>query len=94
MKYLLLFTIASASLLASADAHLEEQKAKVSQNVDKRIESLNKMKSCVQSAADQAAIKNCREAHRKEMHALADVMMEEKINKLQEKKAKRAQKAE
>lgn len=93
MKFML-FALASASLFASAYAHLDEQKTKISQNVDKRIESLNKMKSCVQGAADQAAIKVCREAHRKEMNAVADMMIDEKINKLQEKKAKRAQKAE
>ncbi len=93
MKFLL-FAIASVSFVASADAHLDEQKAKISQNVDKRIESLNKMKSCVQSAADQMAMKACREAHRKDMNAMADMMMDEKIQKMQEKKAKRAQKVD
>lgn len=43
---------------------VEERKAKVVANIDKRISSLNEFKTCASAAADVAAIKACRAAHK------------------------------
>ncbi len=40
---------------------LDEVKAKITSNLDERISQLQKMKSCVSSAKDRAALKACRE---------------------------------
>ncbi|MCB0378948.1 MAG: hypothetical protein KDD33_10685 [Bdellovibrionales bacterium] len=43
--------------------NMEEHKAKVLENLEKRISSLNEFKSCVNGAKEQGDIKNCRKAH-------------------------------
>jgi hypothetical protein len=51
----------------------EEKKAKLTENIDKRISNLNEMKSCVAGAKDKSALKECR----KKMKEFKDDMKEE-----------------
>lgn len=92
MKYMLLFVLATVPMLAHADESFDARKKQMTDNMDKRSASLQKMKSCVAAAANQEAVKACREAHRAENAAIADANIDNKIHALQEKKAKRAAK--
>ena len=51
---------------------LDEKKTKVIGHIDARIGSLNEFKSCVQSATEKKAIKQCRKTHKEKMKAFRD----------------------
>lgn len=78
----------SGSAFAAAPADFDAAKATMLLNTDKRIESLTKMKNCIQGATAMDAVKACKAAHHTEMAALKDDMIDHRIEKLREKKAK------
>lgn len=57
--------------------NLNEAKAKIASNIDKRISNLNTFKSCVQSASSREQLKSCREKHRASSKALKSQMKSE-----------------
>lgn len=74
MKFLLVAALCLGSLASFADEHegktFEEKKAKMSQHLEERLAHINEAKACVSAAADEAALKVCKEKmkeHRKEM---------------------------
>lgn len=92
MKSLLLVlatVVAPAFAEGDAKGNLDSHKMMVTSNLDKRIESLQKMKTCITGATSHDAMKTCRETHRAEMNALEDAKIDARIQKLQEKKAKK-----
>lgn len=79
----------------TAKPNLEAAKQEASANIDARTASLQKMEGCIKGAADKAAMKACREAHKGEMQTLhsqnkakRSAKIDEKIKKLQDHKAK------
>lgn len=74
MKFLLITTLLMSS--AFADHHeekgktLEEIKARISTNVNQRIEGLQTHLACIQGAATKEALKACQETHRASMKKL------------------------
>lgn len=67
--------------------NLNEAKAKIASNIDKRISNLNTFKSCVQSASSREQLKSCREKHRASSKALKSQMKSEwQARKAQRKK--------
>ncbi|MGE0634161.1 MAG: hypothetical protein AB7O96_17230 [Pseudobdellovibrionaceae bacterium] len=90
MKHtILMFAIATASILAQADSDFDAKKTNMTSNIDKRIESLNKLKSCIQGATSEDSVKPCRNTHRMEMDAIHDGNIDTRIQKLQERKDKK-----
>lgn len=58
---------------AFADDHeekLAERKAKAVENIGKRIDSLNQLKSCIQGASEKGDMKQCRKDHKARMEPL------------------------
>ena len=90
--FLFLLVVFAFPLVGRAEENFEAQKTMMAQNLDQRIASLQKMKGCFQSASSHDAIKACRETHRTEMRSIEDSHIDAKIQKLQEKKARRGQK--
>lgn len=67
--------------------NLNEAKAKIASNIDKRISNLNTFKSCVKSASSREQLKSCRETHRASSKALKSQMKSEwQARKAQRKK--------
>jgi hypothetical protein len=74
MKMMLAVFLTLGSFGAFADHHMEgtveEQKAKMTEHIDKHITHLTEAKTCVANAKDEASLKTCREKmreHRKSM---------------------------
>lgn len=100
MKSLLgLFVLCSfISITANAEEAkpgLEQAKQNASANIDARTASLEKMKTCMQSATDKEAMKACRQAHQTEMASVRAehkekrrAKLDEKMKKIQARKAK------
>jgi len=95
MKFLLLALLAVPSFAqdtAETGAMFQQAKAHLISNLDARMTNLNNAKSCVNNAADGAALKVCREELNKANRALKDTMktqregMRIKRNELRAKK--------
>ena len=72
MKFIIAL-IATFSLSSFADHHEEkfaEMKAKGLANIDKRISSLQQLKSCLSSASEKEAARKCRKENRARMENL------------------------
>lgn len=92
MKTLLIAYLLLGSVAAFADHHEEwdklpfpEKKAKVSEKLDMKIKKLQEHKTCVDSAADEAALKTCKEKMKKDMKE-HHKEMKDKMNKMKGKK--------
>jgi ABC-type transport system involved in cytochrome bd biosynthesis fused ATPase/permease subunit len=87
---LVLFIVPVLSFADQKQENLNEAKAKVTSNIDKRIANLNTFKSCVQSASTHDQMKACREKHRSSSKALKSQMKSEwKARKNQRKAEKK-----
>lgn len=92
----LIVLLALSSIAAFAQApqgeaggdNFESRKKMALEHIEKKIGFLNEMKSCVSSAADQAALKTCHEKMREHHKEMKMEHMDQKIQKLQERKAK------
>jgi|GEM_PF-5242269 len=71
----------------SADK-FQEHKAMSLKNVDERIESLNKMKTCLSSATKKEELKSCRETHRGSMEAMKMEHLDHHMERMKERRAK------
>lgn len=69
----ILLSVSAASIAQTAttgEKPIEEVKQHRLANIDKRIASLNELKSCVSAAADHNAMKACNQKHKTDMQAL------------------------
>ena len=68
------------------------QKQEALANVDARIAELNNLKSCISGASTADAMKGCREKHREAAQNFRAQHMQERIEKMQTRKAELDQK--
>lgn len=101
IKILLSLTTLVFSSASHADQFVE-RKNKVIQGIDKKIEHLSSLKSCISNASKKEELKSCRQEHKSTMKALRETrraerqqnkekkisMLEEKLKKLKEEKPK------
>ncbi len=66
--------------------NIDEIKQRVTSNLDQRISNLQAAKSCIQSASDHRAIKECRRQLRDSMEKIEDQNKEERKKRRSEKK--------
>ena len=80
IKTLLSFTI----LIYGTTSHAEEfeaRKNKVLQGIDKKIEHLSNLKSCISNASKKEELKSCRREHKSTMKALGETRRAERQKK-------------
>jgi hypothetical protein len=92
---LLALALVGFSLHAAADDKFDKMKQETISHIDKQIEAMNSLKSCISSAQDKDAFKKCHEANREQRMGRREEMLEkrkskidERIKKLEEEKAK------
>ncbi len=90
-----LIIIFSFSAFAQDEGKFAERKNENIKHIESRISALEKGKSCIQSANDNAALKACRksmketnQAMRKEKKGQRRQKMDERIKKMQERRKK------
>ncbi len=71
---------------------LQEQKAFMSQILDKRIAALNEKKACVSAAADHAALKKCHEELKSDRQEIKEEVQGYRQKRKAEHEARRAEK--
>lgn len=87
---LILLLLPALSFADQKQENLNEVKAKIASNIDKRISNLNTFKSCIQSASSRDQMKACREKHRASSKALkSQIKSEWKAKKAQRKADKK-----
>ena len=79
------FLASTAAFSAPTEADFQAAKGRHIANIQARLQSVQKLLSCVQAAQDKAAIKACHETAKAEHKALADKMKAEH----EERKAQR-----
>lgn len=89
MKNLLVLVVFLMSAYAFAEGkNFETKKSMAVKNVEKRISSLQAMKSCMSAATDNKSMMACRKKHKELMKDMKDERMAHK----EERKAKKAAK--
>ncbi len=102
IKLVLSLTTLVFSTTSHAD-QLIERKNKVIQGIDKKIEHLSSLKSCISNASKKEELKICKQEHKSTMKALRETrgaerqknkenkitMLEEKLKRLKEEKSKK-----
>lgn len=88
---MLLFVLPVSAWAQGSGAMFEEAKSNAISQIDKKINQLNKAKSCMESASDQKAVKSCRKANRE---AMKGIRAENKMARKEYKKKRKAMRKE
>ena len=89
-KFLVLavLSISTATFASEMDkARFETRKAKTMEMADKRIASLQALKSCVKSATEKESLKKCQESHREKMMGEIKARKEMRMKRKDKKKS-------
>lgn len=71
MRFLLVvFCLFFTFSLQADEGAFAAKKERAIEKLEKRIQSLNTLMGCIQSASDKQALKACRKTHKESMHAL------------------------
>ncbi len=70
MKTLMITSVLFASAAFAAGENFEQRKKMALENLDKRIATMNTLKSCMSSSSDKDGMKACRKTHKTSMEAL------------------------
>ncbi len=85
---LVLSTLSYAQPAPMQGANFEEHKNFALKMIDERMASLQSAKTCISAAQDQEQLKECRKKEREAMRGRRGEHLDNRIEKLQEKKAK------